>query len=195
MRPALLFAQQLASPESAVTNSGDVNGADTRRAVDQLIQQNGKLEQQNRDLESQNRLLEQQNRELAQKLNLLLSAADKSVPIHPTEESPVVARVVEPAPSKTAPATPPTVPASATAAAQQSSATTPPGKDDKTLLPEASDGNSAMFGEFNPGRGFTVAQGELGSLNLSGYMVARYLNQLPADQTATDHLDRPGHIQ
>ena len=28
-------------------------------------------------------------------------------------------------------------------------------------------------------------------LNLSGYMAARYLNQLPPDQTATDHLGRP----
>jgi hypothetical protein len=63
--------------------------------------------------------------------------------------------------------------------------------DDKTLLPEASDGKRGVFGEFNPGRGFTVAQGEYGELNLSGYMAARYLNQLPPDQTAMDHLGRP----
>ena len=48
-----------------------------------------------------------------------------------------------------------------------------------------------MFGEFNPGRGFTVAKGPYGKLNLSGYMAVRYLNQLPPDQTATDHLGRP----
>ena len=48
-----------------------------------------------------------------------------------------------------------------------------------------------VFGEFNPGRGFTVAKGPYGMLNFSGYMAARYLNQLPADQTATDHLGRP----
>src|SRR6201987_4579656 len=64
-------------------------------------------------------------------------------------------------------------------------------EDDKTLLPDASGGNSAIFGEFNPGRGFTVGRGEDGELNLSGYMVARYLNQLPGYQSADDHLGRP----
>src|SRR5262249_17474473 len=63
--------------------------------------------------------------------------------------------------------------------------------DDKARFPEASEGNPAIFGEFNPGRGFTVGRGEHGELNLSGYMVARYLNQLPADQSAVDHLGRP----
>jgi hypothetical protein len=63
--------------------------------------------------------------------------------------------------------------------------------DDKTLLPQPSEGNTAIFGEFNPGRGFTVARAEYGALNLSGYMAVRYLNQLPANQTATDHLGRP----
>ena len=64
-------------------------------------------------------------------------------------------------------------------------------QDDKTLLPQASDGQPGVFGEFNPGRGFTVAEGELGELNFSGYMAVRYLNQLPANQTAMDHLGRP----
>jgi hypothetical protein len=64
-------------------------------------------------------------------------------------------------------------------------------QDDKTALSEASSGNSAIFGEFNPGRGFTVGRSELGELNLSGYMAARYLNQLPGIQTGIDHLGRP----
>ena len=64
-------------------------------------------------------------------------------------------------------------------------------QDDKTLLPEASPGNPLIFGEFNPGRGFTVGRSEIGELNLSGYMAVRYLNQLPADQTAVDHLGHP----
>jgi hypothetical protein len=36
-----------------------------------------------------------------------------------------------------------------------------------------------------------VGRSEYGTLNLSGYMAARYLNQLPPDQSATDHLGRP----
>jgi hypothetical protein len=76
-------------------------------------------------------------------------------------------------------------------AADQSSGQNQSNGDDTTLLPEASDGRPGIFGEFNPGRGFTVAKGEYGELNLSGYMAVRYLNQLPPDQTATDHLGRP----
>lgn len=66
--------------------------------------------------------------------------------------------------------------------------------DDKFRLPEASDGSRAVFGEFNPGRGFSVARGEFGTLDISGYMVARYLNQLPRAQTAKDHLGRPYQV-
>ena len=71
----------------------------------------------------------------------------------------------------------------------------PPGQDqstndNKAKLPEASEGNSAIFGEFNPGRGFTVGRSEYGELNLSGYMVARFLDQMPGEQSATDHLGR-----
>jgi hypothetical protein len=66
--------------------------------------------------------------------------------------------------------------------------------DDKTAFPQGSNGNPAIFGEFNPGRGFTVGRGEYGELNLSGYMAARYLNQLPGVQTATDHLGRPINV-
>lgn len=52
-----------------------------------------------------------------------------------------------------------------------------------------------MWGEWNPGPGFKVASTEKGDLNLSGYMVARYLNQLPAEQSAVDHLGRPIAVQ
>ena len=73
----------------------------------------------------------------------------------------------------------------------QTSAAAQSDDDDKSLLAEASAGNPAIFGEFNPGRGFTVGRSDLGELNLSGYMAARYLNQLPGEQTAIDHLSRP----
>lgn len=82
-----------------------------------------------------------------------------------------------------------------TQAANQPSDQNQSNGDDTTLLPEASDGKPGVFGEFNPGRGFTVAKGEYGELNLSGYMAARYLNQLPPDQSGTDHLGRPIPIE
>ena len=76
----------------------------------------------------------------------------------------------------------------------QSSSPNQSNADDKTAFPQGSNGNPAIFGEFNPGRGFTVGRGEYGELNLSGYMAARYLNQLPGVQSATDHLGRPINV-
>jgi hypothetical protein len=84
-------------------------------------------------------------------------------------------------------------PASQTAG--QSSASTPSTADDKTLLPQASDGNPTIFGEFNPGRGFVVGRGPYGELDLSGYIAVRYLNQLPPNESAMDHLGRPIPIE
>ena len=45
-------------------------------------------------------------------------------------------------------------------------------------------------GEFTPGRGFDMVRSKYGSLNISLYAVARYLNQLPGYQTWQDHLGR-----
>lgn len=159
--------------------------AEQRKAIDDLVEQNKKLEQQNRDLEEQNRKLEQQNKQILERLDSLQAPAAQAKG----------AQTAQPQPQSLPPHPDSTGPGVAVAAKPQINVQNPGQQanqnDDKTLLPEASDGNPAMFGEFNPGRGFTVAQGEYGSLNLSGYMVARYLNQLPADQSATDHLGRP----
>jgi len=45
-------------------------------------------------------------------------------------------------------------------------------------------------GEFTPARGFDLYRGEHGSLNVSFYGLFRYMNQLPGEQTFTDHLGR-----
>lgn len=49
---------------------------------------------------------------------------------------------------------------------------------------------SEAAGEFIPGKGFTVYQSKLASLNISVYGLIRYTNQLPAVQSFTDHLGR-----
>lgn len=46
-------------------------------------------------------------------------------------------------------------------------------------------------GEFTPGRGFDLVRTKYGSLNFSMYAMARYLNQMPGQQTWYDHLGRP----
>lgn len=49
-------------------------------------------------------------------------------------------------------------------------------------------------GEFTPGKGFDLARTRYGSLNISIYAIARYLNQMPGSQTFYDHLGRPRTI-
>lgn len=160
-------ASQLLSAQSAdaSTQTEPKKPADVLNAIDQLIEQNRKLEQQNRDLMQQINSLRQ-------------SIANQDGP------------VADPAPAQSPPSPAPpnssATPPSSTANQSSSQSQT----DDRRLLPEASGGNPAIFGEFNPGRGFTVAKGEYGELNLSGYMAVRYLNQLPPNQNETDHLGR-----
>ena len=43
------------------------------------------------------------------------------------------------------------------------------------------------WGEFDPGDGFLIGRSSAGELAISGYALIRYVNQLPAHQTFTDH--------
>ena len=154
------------------------NDADSLKAIDQLIEQNRKMEQQNRELI-------QQNQELMQQINSLRQSVANQ------------GRTVQPAQAQTPSSPPQPSPKGSVGAPQQANQN--PGQsgqskssdDDTKDWEQSSSGNPAIFGEFNPGRGFTVAKGEEGELNLSGYIAVRYLNQLPATQFAMDHLGRP----
>ena len=44
------------------------------------------------------------------------------------------------------------------------------------------------WGEFDPGGGFLVGRSSVGELGISGYALARYVNQMPGEQTFIDHL-------
>ena len=44
------------------------------------------------------------------------------------------------------------------------------------------------WGEFDPGRGFLIGRSSAGEMAISGYALARYVNQMPGEQTFTDHL-------
>jgi hypothetical protein len=170
----IAIAQESANPTASPQNTPATN-----QVLDQLIGQNQQLETQNQQMEKQNQQLQKQNQDLMEQIKVLRGAAAQNA--NRKQQAAAV-----------------TAPKSATGrAAQQtgqSSGQSQGTNDDKTRYPQASEGNTAIFGEFNPGRGFTVARGEHGELNLSGYMVARFLDQMPADQTAIDHLDRPIQI-
>jgi hypothetical protein len=144
-----------------------------QQAVKPPVPSNHELLKAIDQLVEQNRKLTEQNQQLIDQINSLRqSVANQS-------------GTTQPAPVQAAP--PAAQPDPAGTGAPQG----PGNADDKTLLPEASSGNPSIFGEFNPGRGFTVAQSRLGKLNFSGYMAVRYLNQLPGAQTGIDHLGRP----
>jgi hypothetical protein len=44
------------------------------------------------------------------------------------------------------------------------------------------------WGDFEPGDGFLIGRNSVGELSISGYALVRYVDQLPAHQTYTDHL-------
>jgi hypothetical protein len=172
----LLTAANTTVVLSAQTTQGQAATEEVQKPLEQLIEQN-------RNLEQQNRKLMEQNRELMEQINSLrpsLAKQDRAVRSAPAESTS--------SPAQAAPGTSQPV---ANQTAGQSAGQDKSSADDKSSFPEAAEGNSAIFGEFNPGRGFTVAKGESGELNLSGYMAVRYLNQLPPDQSARDHLGRP----
>lgn len=49
--------------------------------------------------------------------------------------------------------------------------------------------NEIQSGEFTPGKGFLIAKNKFASLNISIYAMARYLNQMPGEDTWADHRD------
>jgi hypothetical protein len=52
-----------------------------------------------------------------------------------------------------------------------------------------------ISGELTPGKGFDLFKSKRGSLNISFYGLFRYVNQLPASQTYTDHLGRERDVK
>jgi len=172
--------------ETATAASGPKDTPNATQVLERLIEQNQQLEKQNQQIEKQNHQLQQQNRELMEQIKALR-------PPTPNQDAAVYASVETPS-SPVRPGQPDAEVHSPTQTADPASGQNQSDADDKTLLPEASGGNPAIFGEFNPGRGFTVAKGEQGELNFSGYMATRFLDQLPGNQSATDHLGRPINV-
>jgi len=184
----VLNAQSAAAPEAPAKSTTEF-----LKAIDQLLEQNRRLQEQNRELSRQNQQLLDQINSLRQVLTA------QSTPPAEADATTITTRNAAPdpptpsSPPQRNPAGPEGGPQPAGPAAD--TATTPINADDKTQFLEASSGLPTVFGEFNPGRGFAVARGRFGELDLSGYMAVRYLNQLPPDQSARDHLGRPIPIE
>jgi hypothetical protein len=168
---AVLSAQASSSNQNE-DSAQSLATSDVLKRLDQLVEYNQQLEKQ--------------NRELVDEINVLRRFLTQQ-----TSGSPTASKSESEASAKSMVAQQNT--ANKHEAGQTGQVSTPNqgDQDDKTELPRASPGNPAIFGEFNPGRGFTVGKGEYGELDLSGYMAVRYLNQLPGNQSGIDHLGRP----
>jgi hypothetical protein len=74
-----------------------------------------------------------------------------------------------------------------------------PGEQDTTATSkpkgEPESYRNEISGEMTPGKGFDLFKNKRGSLNISFYGLFRYVNQLPAEQTYTDHLGRERDVK
>ena len=70
--------------------------------------------------------------------------------------------------------------------AQAGAAATAPTPPSPKAVPEPTE----YWGEFSPGKGFLIGRSDFGEMKISGYALGRYMNQMPAEQTFTDHLGR-----
>ena len=169
------MSAQTGTSQASKPSTDAPNPSEVLKTIDQLIEQNQQLEKQNQQIEKQSQQLEKQNQQLMEQIKVLRGAMDQHANVS----------------NQDAKASSAQSPGGGQAKNEQPSTQTQSTSDDKTKYPEASDGEPAIFGEFNPGRGFVVGRGEYGELNLSGYMATRFLDQMPGQQTAFDHLGRP----
>ena len=189
-----------AGAQNAMSDTSNSENANLNHTLDQLLRQNRQLEIQNQEIEKQNQQLQKQNQALMEQVKALHNVDQHVETNHQAATPDSTTAIVgndggDPqASDRSTQSSTQNQTAQSSGQSQSQSSTQNAGGDDKTQLPQASDGNPAVFGEFNPGRGFTVGKSHLGELNLSGYMAARYLNQLPANQSTTDHLGRPFQV-
>jgi hypothetical protein len=175
VRPFLVLLVCLACLDSAnaqvptleSTSESDESTSQLLKKVDQLVEQNQKLQKQ--------------NRELMEQIESLRSAL---IPSRPTKDA---------TPTKAQPATGPTLASSDSHAAASKNEPQDPPQDENA--PSGREyGRLTTWNVYEPGQGFDIAKSEYASLNISGYLVARYLNQLPPSQSFVDHLGRTQNV-
>ena len=62
-------------------------------------------------------------------------------------------------------------------------------EDSSRIDPNTTVYDNQAAGEFTPGKGFQIVKNRFASLNISMYAMARYINQLPGEDTWHDHLN------
>jgi hypothetical protein len=172
--PSYVNAQSAIPQESNSQTSGQ-NNAEVLRKIDQLVEQNLQLEKQNRELIDQIKSLRQS-----------LTARPATPPVAQSATEPPVLEQQITIPSA--------LPAMNGAGYDEGEG---PGEPDATvanvrgkLEPE-----HRKFGTYTPNFGFTVADTDKGSINISIFTYARYLNQLDLAPTYTNAFGVTSKVQ
>jgi len=172
--------------QTTASQTDDATSKELKK-LNELVEQNVKLEKQNRELmeqiESLRRLLTRQ-------------AAGVATTTHSGDESATSASGVMPA-TRTDRVGSSAESRSGGSASSEGVSTTPTPASSKAdqQAPKAIQdppsgqeyGRNTTWNLYEPGRGFDIAKTSYASLNISGYLVARYLNQLPPSQSFVDH--------
>jgi hypothetical protein len=179
-------------PEANVSTAASQNVSEVLKNLDRVIDQNQQLEKQNQQLMEQITAL---RHALAAQSAATQETTDSAARADDTDAQQTVTAQTSQTQSSAQSSAQPSAQSgtSQTQSSAQSSAQPGTSQTGTYTPPEARE--PEMWGEWNPGQGFKVAETQRGSLNLSGYLVARYLNQFPANQTAVDHLGRPIAVQ
>lgn len=161
--------------------------ANELKKLNELVEQNVKLEKQNRELmeqiESLRRLLTRQAARVETTTHSGGESATNASGVMPDTRTERVAGAVDSrsdgSGSNEAVGTQPTT------ASPKADQQAPKAIQDAPSGQEY--GRNTTWNLYEPGKGFDVAKTSYGSLNISGYLVARYLNQLPPSQSFVDH--------
>ncbi|MGA3211116.1 MAG: hypothetical protein ABSD20_07390 [Terriglobales bacterium] len=167
LRPA---NAQTAGPQGTAPVIDTQAAADLLKKLDQLVEQNTRLEQQNKELMDQIEAMRK------------LLAAPAGTPVA-TSPAATPSAVPAPAGEKNEISTTPTMEGTGEGEA--------PTKEDRLSTVEGPKG----FGSYTPNFGFKVADTKYGDLNISIYTYARYLNQLDLAPTYTNYFGVTSAVQ
>jgi len=166
---AVATAQELTN--STDGGKSETSSADTVRAVDQLIQQNGKLMQQNAELEKQNNAL---MAEIGSLRHALAKQLDVTVSKETTAKEEVASSSSE----------------AEMASAEGGVSSAPP-----THASAAAQEEKPWWSPYTPNQGFKFANTEFGDSSISIYSYARYLNQRALEPTYTNAFGVTSNLQ
>jgi hypothetical protein len=185
--PGFVRAQSPTSQTENPTTTAK-NASELLTTLDHLVEQNRHLEKQNQELMN----------EISSLRQFLAKQSDRATEATPKATGDANPAVAATAPKRTEEAKnssevllePPEHVDAPNSTSKQSSASG--GQESKAENPDDAPsgqeyGRNTTWNLYEPGKGFDIAKTKYGSLNISGYQVARYLNQLPEKQSFVDH--------